>query len=176
MVKVFGRNAELPESGPRLQGREQPVKLFKALKKKSLAESLKEAFGAPIDELESTWLKQVREYPDVDEITTVPEDVPQLVQTKFVPEKGTPGTDMQIRFFIKDSARNLLPDGVFVRDERTGSLLQVREDAEEGIEFLRATIHVEANCQPGEYKYRITAIDEVGNLRRWNGTYTVASR
>jgi hypothetical protein len=158
-----------------LQGREQPVKLFKALKKKSLAASLKEAFGAPIDEVESTWLKRVREYPDADEITAVPEDVPQLAQVKFAPEKGTPGTDMQIRLFINDSARNLLADGVFVRDERTGSLLQVQEDAEEGIKFLSAPIPVEADCKPGEYKYRVTAIDEAGNLRRWNGTYTVAS-
>jgi len=159
-----------------LQGREQPIKLFKALKKNSLAESLKKTFNAPVAELESIWLKQVREYPDVDEITTVAEEIPQLAQVNLMPGKGMPGTDIQLRLFVKDSARNLLPSGVFVRDERTGRLLQVREDSEEGVRFLAANIHIEANCQPGQYRYLITAIDEVGNLRRWSGNYTVGSR
>lgn len=158
-----------------LQGREQPIKFFKALKKNSLAESLMETFNAPIAELEDTWLKRVREHQDVDEITTVADEIPQLVKVKFAPETGAPGTDMQLRLFMTDSARNLLPEGVFVRDERTGRLLEVRGGSEDGIEFLAATIPVEANCQPGQYRYLITAIDEVGNLRRWSGNYTVAS-
>lgn len=159
-----------------LQGRDQPMKLFKALKKNSLAESLTETFNAPIDELESIWLKRVREHPDVDEITTVEKEVPQLVQVNLIPGKGIPGVDMQLRLFMKDSARNLLPNGVFVRDERTGRLLSVREDSEEGMEFLAAIIPVEKGCQPGQYQYLITAIDEAGNLRRWSRNYTVASR
>jgi hypothetical protein len=75
---------------------------------------------------------------------------------------------------MKDSARNLLPNGVFVRDERTGGLLPVSKDSEEGMEFLVATIPVEGGCQPGQYQYLITAIDEAGNLRRWSRNYIVA--
>mgnify|MGYP000477656503 CR=1 FL=1 len=33
----------------------------------------------------------------------------------------------------------------------------------------------EADRAPGRYSYRITAIDESGNLRNWTGTYTVAA-
>ena len=120
-------------------------------------------------------MNRVREHPDADEITTVAEEVPELVRVEFVPESGKPGTDLQLRIFTNDSARNLLPSGVFVRNERNGRLLPVREGSEAGEEFLTATIHVEADCLPGQYNYQITAIDEVGNLRRWNGTYTVAS-
>ncbi len=159
-----------------LQGREQPMKLFKTLKKNSLAESLTETFNAPLTELENTWLKRVREHPDVDEITTVEKEIPRLDQVTLIPGKGIPGTDIQLRLFMIDSARNLLPNGVFVRDERTGRLLPVREDSEEGIEFLAATIPVEENCQPGQYQYLVTAIDEAGNLRRWSRSYIVGNR
>jgi len=158
-----------------LQGREQPIKFFRALRKKSLAESLSETFRAPIAELEDTWLKQVREHPEVNEITTVAEEVPQLAKVSFMPERGTPGAYMQIRIYVKDTPRDLLPSGVFVRDERTGRLLQVRRQLQDGTEFMAATIPIEAGCPPGQYKYLVTAIDEVGNLRRWSGNYTVGS-
>ena len=45
-----------------LQGRERPIKLFEALKKASLTESLAMTFKAPAAELENIWLKRVREY------------------------------------------------------------------------------------------------------------------
>jgi hypothetical protein len=157
-----------------LQGREQPLKLFKALKKKSLTDSLAEAFNAPPAELEQTWLKKVRERPPVDEITTVAEDAPELSKTSIAPDPAVPGTDVRIRLFINDSARNLLPSGVFVRDERTGRLLEVRADSEDGAAFFSASIPIEQDCPPGQYGYRVTAIDEVGNLRSWSGNYTIA--
>jgi len=43
-----------------LQGRDAPLKLFEALKKKSLTESLATAFKAPAGDVESIWLKKVR--------------------------------------------------------------------------------------------------------------------
>jgi hypothetical protein len=156
-----------------LQDRERPLKLFEALKKKSLTDSLSEAFRAPASELESTWLKRVRAY-SATEITTAAEEAPELVQTRLVPDTGEPGTAMELRLFIEDSARNLLPDSVFVKDERTGRVLQVQAASEKGVGFLVAIIPVEENCPPGQYKYQVTAIDEAGNLRRWSGSYTVA--
>jgi hypothetical protein len=158
-----------------LQGREQPMKLFKALRKRSLTESLQETFKAPVTELESTWLKKVREYKMADEITTVAEEAPQLHQAKSVPDTGKPGAGIQLRLSIEDSGGDLLPNGVFVRDERTGRLLQVQTASEEGVGFLAATIPIEANCPPGQYGYQITAIDEAGNVRRWNGSYAVGA-
>ena len=156
-----------------LQGRERATKLFEALRKNSLLESLNTAFRAPVADLESTWLKRVREYRIPDEITMKADTAPRLLQTVFPVETGKPGTPLQVRLFIENRARNLLPDGVFVRDSRTGRLLQAQSAAEKSAAFLIATIPIEANCPPGQYPYEVTAIDESGNLRRWNSAYTV---
>ncbi len=156
-----------------LQGRRQPMKLFKALRKKSLMDSLAEAFKSPPSELEKIWLKRVREYPPVDEITTVAEEAPRLTRTEIAPNPVAPGADIRFRFFIEDRAGNLLAAGVFLRDERTGRLLQVQAASEGANAFFSAFIPVEPDCPPGQYKYQVTAIDEVGNLRRWDGKYKV---
>jgi hypothetical protein len=158
-----------------LQGRERPLKLFEALKGKSLTESLSDAFRAPAQELENTWLKRVREYRVADEITTAAEGAPQLVQTTLIPGTVKPGAAIQLRLFVEDPARNLLPNGVFVRDERTGRVLEVQPASEKGVGFLVATIPVDAGCPPGQYKYQVTFIDESGNLRRYSGSYGVGS-
>ena len=157
-----------------LQGRDRPLKLFEALRDKTLTESLVETFRAPAAELQETWLKKVREYPIPDEITT-DEQTPQLLKTTLVPDAGKPGALLQLRFFIQDRARNLLSNSVFVKDERTGRLMPVQFASEKGAQFLVATIPVASDCPPGRYKYEVTAIDEAGNLRRWSGSYPVGS-
>ncbi len=159
-----------------LQGRDRPMKFFEALKKSSLTSSLTQAFKAHPAELEKIWLKRIREYPAVDEITTVPEEVPELRKTAVIPNTGKPGGSLQLRLFFEDRAHNLLPNGVFVKDGRTGQLLQVRESSENGIEFLMAAIPIDASCAPGQYSFQISAIDETGNLRQWNGSYMVAGK
>jgi len=159
-----------------LQARDRPLKLFEALKKSSLTASMAAAFKAPPAELESVWLKRVREYPLEDEITTVAEEAPKLNKAQFVPDIGKPGNILQLRLFIEDRARNLLPNGVIVKDVRTGQLLKVQPSSENGIEFMMAGIPVDENCPPGEYAYQVTAIDESGNLRRWNGNYSIADK
>ena len=158
-----------------LQGRERPLKFFEALRTKSLMESLAVAFRAPAAELENTWLNRVREYRVADEITTAAAEAPQLVQITLIPDAGNRKAGVELRLFIEDRARNLLPNGVFVRDERTGRLLQVQAASEKGVGFLVTVIPVDANCPPGQYKYQVTAIDEAGNLRHWSGTYVVGS-
>jgi hypothetical protein len=158
-----------------LQGRDRPIKLFDSLKKNSLAISLSEAFRASISEVENIWLKKVREYRSIDEITTKAETAPRLLKTVFVPDAAKPGASLQIRLFIEDRARNLLPNSVFVRDGRTGRLLQVQAATEKEGRFFLAAIPIEANCPSGQFPYDITAIDESGNLRRWSGKYKVES-
>ena len=157
-----------------LQTRDRPMKLFEALKKKSLAGSMSEAFKASPAELESIWLKRIREYTIVDEITTVAEDAPQLRKTVLVPDTGKPGENLQIQLFIADRARNLLPNSVFIKDERTGRITNAQESSENDIEFLMTTIAIDPDCPSGKYGYQVIAIDEVGNLRRWKGSYPVA--
>lgn len=157
-----------------LQGRERPIKLFEALKKTSLTVSMANAFKAPVAELEEIWLKKVRAYRPVDEITITAEDAPQLLQADVIPEPGRDG--FQIRLLLSDRNRDLYPDGVFVKDERTQRTLQVQASPDKGTEYMVVKIPVEAGCPPGQYDYAITAIDEGGNLRRWVRSYTVGSR
>jgi hypothetical protein len=158
-----------------LHGRDRPLKLFESLRKASLNQSLAAAFKAPLSELEDIWLKKVREHPGAEEITVAAEEAPQLMQTELIPGEVRPGAALQMRLWIKDSAGNLLPDGVFVKDERSGRLTQAQGGSGKEAESMTAVIPVEADRAPGRYSYRITAIDESGNLRNWTGTYTVAA-
>ncbi len=156
-----------------LQDRERPIKLFEALGKASLMKSLETAFKAPIAELEKIWIKRVRDYRVSEEITIAAEEVPELLRTAFVPDTGQPGSTLQLRLFFKDLFGNLLPEGVFVQDERTRRVVQAQGGVEKDGAYV-VTIPIESDCAPGKYKYQVSAIDESGNLRRWTGSYAVA--
>jgi hypothetical protein len=157
-----------------LQGRDAPVKFFEALKKGSLTASLTAAFKAPVAEIENVWLKRVREYPLVDEITITPDDVPQLLQTALVPGSAKPGSMLDVQLFVKDRNNNLLPEGIFLRDEQSGRLLQAQAPSDKGAGYFLMKIPIEQSRPAGDYKYQITVIDEAGNLRNWAGTYKVS--
>jgi len=156
-----------------LQGRETPLRLFEALKKKSLTASLAAAFRAPAAEVENVWLQRVRQYTPVDEITVTAEDAPQLLQTNHIPGTVSPGLTLELQMFFRDRMDNLMADGVFVRDERTGRMLQAEAPAR-GAGYFVVKIPVEGGSAPGDYRYEVTAIDEAGNLRRWTGTYKIS--
>jgi hypothetical protein len=159
-----------------LQGRDRPIKLFESLKKASLTESLAFAFKVQPTELEATWLKRVREYNSADEITITANEAPELIKSECVPEIGLPGASQQLRLYLKDRANNLLPDGVFVKDERTRHVMQAQAASDKNAAYMVVTIPIEADCAAGQYNYQIIAVDESGNLRRWNGSYSVAGR
>jgi hypothetical protein len=159
-----------------LQGRERPLKFFEAVRLSSLTESMAMAFRSPASELEDIWLKRVRQYQAADEITIAADEAPQLLRTVFVPEAGQPGTMLSMRLFLMDSASNLLPDGVFVKDERTGRVLQAQGATEKDAEYFLVTVPVDETCLPGAYNYQVTAIDETGNVRRWKGSYKIIAR
>jgi hypothetical protein len=154
------------------QGKDVFLKLFETLKKKSLTASLTAAFKAPPAEIESTWLKKVREYQPADEITITADEVPELSQTMLLPGSAKPGSSIEMQFIFRDRNNNLLPEGIFVKDERTGRLLQPRRRKELGYFVLQ--LPIEADSIPGDYKYQVAAIDESGNLRRWTGSYKVS--
>jgi len=156
-----------------LLGRDAPLKFFEVLKKNSLTASLALAFKAPATEVENAWLKKVREYQPVEEITTEPENIPQLLQTALVPGTVKAGTTLEIQFFFKNARNDLLPEGVFIRDERTGRVLQPKLQSDKGTSYMIVKLPVDADCPPGDYKYTVTAIDESGNLRSWAGSYRI---
>jgi hypothetical protein len=158
-----------------IQGRDAPLKFFEALKKNSLASSLSAAFKAPAGEAENTWLKRVREYQPIDEITIAAEAAPELLQTALVPGSVKPGTSIEMQLFFKSRNNNLLPQGIFVRDEHAGLVMQPEPSSDKGVGFVSVRIPIEATRPPGDYRYRVIAIDESGNLRNWTGSYKIVS-
>jgi hypothetical protein len=158
-----------------LQDRERPIKLFEAMAKTSLTKSLELTFKAPVAEIEKTWLKRVREYRGSDEITIAAEEAPELRST-LLPETVKPGNTMQIRLFFKDLVGNLLPEGVFIQDERTRRVFQGKADSAKDAGDIVIDLPIANDCPAGQYNYQVTAIDESGNLRTWTGGYKVASQ
>ncbi len=156
-----------------LHGRDRVLKFFESLRKGTLLESLSAAFKTNPDDLEQEWLKRVRSYPEAEEVTvTSEEDAPHLLQAVSVPEAGKAGASLELRLSIKDGTNNLFPSGVFLQDEASGKVLQAHAGPG-AVPYIAVTIPVEAGRQPGQYGYRITAVDESGNVRHWSGKYTV---
>jgi len=158
-----------------LEGRQSPAKFFEALRRANLSRSLKDAFKEPAPELEKIWINKVRQYRAPEEIIISEEEIPELIETISVPDPVKPGDTLGLNLRFMDNGSVLLPDGVFLRDVRTGKLFQAQADIDPASESILCKIPVEADCAPGEYGYQITAIDESGNLRRWMGGYKVAA-
>ncbi len=158
-----------------LQGRSQPLKLFESLKRSGLMQSLSEAFEASPTEIEEIWLNRVREHRPLDQPMTAAADAPRLVQTALMPGELRPGTKLQIRLFFEEGTDNLLPEGVFIKDERTGKVLQAQAASEKDAGYLIAVVPIDENCPPGQYDYRVMAVDEAGNLGRWERSYRVVA-
>ncbi len=157
-----------------LHGRDRLLKFFEALRKGNLQESLAAAFKTNPLVLEEEWLKRVRSYQPGGDLTfTTDDDVPQLLKTVLVPEAGRPGTQLQLRLFVKDGSNNLYPWGVFLQDESTGKVVQAQPAPDRAASYMEAVIPLETDRQPGRYTYQITAVDESGNVRSWKGNYTV---
>jgi hypothetical protein len=126
-----------------------------------------------VAELERAWLKKVREYKHAGDITVAADEVPQLLKSASFPEPATPGNPLDLRIYLKSSAGNVLPQGVFLRDARTGRVVQPKVISEKGVSYFSAAIPIEADRPPGEYNYEMTVVDESGNLRSWDGKYRV---
>jgi hypothetical protein len=158
-----------------IYGRERTAKLFEALRKNSLENALVSAFKAPSAALESAWLQEVRAHKIAEDFTATTEDeAPVLQQTSFTPADSSAGHNLQIRLFLRDSAGNLLPEGVFLEEEASGRVFQAKAAAEKNARYLAVEVPIEVGRQPGKYNYRVIAVDEAGNVRHWTAAYSVA--
>jgi hypothetical protein len=156
-------------------GRDKALKFFEALRKGSLEESIASTFKTNAATLEGAWLKKVREFRDVEDFTTgSEEEAPHLERTDSIPATGRPGAAIQLRLFIRAGANALLPEGIYVQDEASNRVLQARVPVERGAKYSFVELPIEIDRQPGSYKFKIIALDEGGNVRTWNGTYSVA--
>jgi hypothetical protein len=154
-----------------LKGRERPNKFFATLKRANMSRSLQDAFDDDPSELEKIWLKTIRAYSMPEEIIISADEAPQLIRTLSVPEEAHAGDRLTLRFEFARNAGVLLPEGVFVRDDRTGKVYPSAADSE----YISCILPVEAGTAAGLYGYDVIAVDESGNLRRFKGTYTVTS-
>jgi hypothetical protein len=157
-----------------LHGRERVFKLFDALKKGKLEEALTSTFRTPAKVLEEAWLKKLRSYRAVDDIiVTSADDSPVLRETTFVPPSGRRGSNLEMRLLIQDKTNDLSPGSVFVVDEGSNQVIQGRGSAQKDGEFTVFQIAIDEKRQPGRYGFTAFAVDDAGNIRHWEGAYTI---
>jgi hypothetical protein len=154
-------------------GREKLFKFFESLKKNDVSQALFDAFRTRPEALESTWLQKVRDYDVSQEITTTSaEDAPALERVT-VAAPASPGRPLQLHFFVRDRLSNLSPDALFVHDPASGVVQQGRAESEGAQRYMSVQLPIEDGRKPGDYPIRVTAIDDVGNVRSWNQSYTI---
>lgn len=153
-----------------LHGRERTIKLFEALKKEGLEEALTSTFKSPARALEQAWIKKVRDFRISDDVTVTSEENAPRLRQMF---SGTvrPGGNLQLKLSIEDIGGDFSPTSLFVQDEATGQVIEGK--AGEGGRFVVVEIPVDNKRSPGKYNFRITAVDDSGNVRHWNGSYDV---
>jgi hypothetical protein len=155
-----------------LHGRERIIKLFEAMKKEGLDEALTSTFRSPARVLEQAWIKKVRDYRISDEVTvTSEENAPRLTQT--VSGTVRPGGKLQLRLSIEDIGRDFSPTSLFVLDEASGQVIEGKTG--DGGRFVVVEIPIDGKRPPGKCDVRITAVDDSGNVRHWNGSYDVVA-
>lgn len=155
-----------------LQGQERVLKLFESLARKNVEQSLAAAFKTPAA-VETEWLNRVRSYQPADVSVTTEEEAPVLDRVIFVPDHAKPGTTLAMQLFAHDRSNDLSAAGIFVIDESSGKVLQGREAKAADGQCTQFEIPIEPARQEGHYRLRIVAVDEGGNVRNWEASYSV---
>ena len=161
--------------------RSRLMKFFEALRKNSLLNALNQAFKAPAAELEAAWLKKVRAYEIPGEITVQNSDAPILLKIAPAENPAPAGRPVRLDLFIRDLSDDIYPENVFIRDSRSGKTFQAQsaalleDESENVVSAYFVIIPVEDDCPAGNYSFQAIVIDDIGNLRQGNGTYSVIS-
>lgn len=154
-------------------GREKTMKLFEALRSGNLESGLLSTFRSTSAGLEAAWLKKVRGQSEWQDVTiTSEDDAPALERTSLVPATANPGKTVRLYLFVRDRTNDLPQESVFVQERASGKVYPGKA-APDGSVYL--DIPIEGERQPGSYSYRVTAVDDSGNVRNWTGEYAVAS-
>ena len=154
------------------------MRFFESLRKNSLLNAMSLAFRSPAAELEAAWLKKVREYEIPEEITVPNSAAPIILKIAQAEDRTPAGRPVRLNLFIQGSAGDICQENIFVRDPRAGKTFQAQDAAPEGDEENETSMYyviipVEADCPPGNYPFQVIVIDDAGNLRQGNGTYSV---
>jgi hypothetical protein len=155
-------------------GRDRARKLIPSLEKRTLSESIRSNLRRISDAVEYIWLKRLREFGPVEEVTvTSEEDAPDLSETLLEPDEAKPGSTLRIRMLIRDGGRNLSPGGIFMLDRESGKIYQPEIITLEGTGYMQVQLPIEGNRRSGEYGITVTAVDDAGNIRIWDRPYRV---
>lgn len=160
-----------------VSNRERMLKLFQAMRSKSLPESLAEAFKTPAETLESMWLEKVRAYQVTEDFTVASdEEAPKLERIVLDPEAGIPGQELGIRLFARDRSNDLRAATVFLEEPESKLVLSGQTPGATAAKYILFRVPVARDRKPGRYDYRMVAVDETGNVRIWPGSYPVAPK
>ncbi len=182
LADSFGGNHDLRTAAPgitflttcrELYGRERVLKLFELLAKKNLEESLTAAFRTPAAAVETEWLGRVRKYTPSDITVATTDEAPRLDRVALLPDPAKAGETLAVRLFTRDDANDLSASCIFVIDESTGKVLQGRRAEAAERPFTQVDIPIDQARQAGAYQLRVIAVDEGGNVRNWEASYSV---
>jgi hypothetical protein len=163
----------LLETCRELRGRDSLLKIFESLKSQSLPEALYTVFNSTAAAVEATWLKKVRQF-DLSEVTSAGDSDggPSLDRVVY-PATVRAGSTLAMRLYSRDRINPLAADALFVRDAESGAIVQPRNASEGADRFLLLELPIESGRKPGQYQVFVTAVDDAGNVRQWEKTYSV---
>jgi len=160
-----------------MSSRKSLLKLFQSMSERALPDSLAAAFKSTAAALENTWLEKIRAYRVAEDSTaTSDEDAPKLERTVLDPEAGVPGQELRFRVTIRDRSGDLFPSTIFLEERESGRVLGAQSPLEAGARYVHFRVPIPQDRKPGQYDYRLIAVDDAGNVRIWPGAYPVASR
>jgi hypothetical protein len=152
-------------------GREKVLRLFAALRKASLEESIKSTFKTPARTVEENWLRKVRQYPLSDATVTSEDEAPTLQQIALAPETTAREGMVQVSLLISDRTGDTPVDGIFVVD---GARVLEAQAAPLGrARVVTVDLPIGKVSVPGPREIQVVAVDEAGNVRVWPRTLPV---
>lgn len=155
-------------------GRERILKLFESLARKNLDDSLVAVFKTPAAALESEWLARVRGYTPAEITVDTPEEAPALDRIAFDADPAKPGARMGVKIFTRDKNGDFTAAGIYAVDVASRQVLQGVQITAPGERHTKIDIPIESGRQDGRYQLLVVAIDEGGNLRNWEATYSIS--
>jgi hypothetical protein len=156
-----------------LYGRERTMKLFEALQRGTLFESIAETFRTTPAALEAAWLRKVRSASVSDTIPSSPDEEPPKVDRAIcaaVADAG--GSRLELRLFVRKGVNALLPESIFLPDDASGRVSQARQPAGKDANYLAIEAPLDPAKRTDPFNYRVIAVDEAGNVSIWQGSCT----
>jgi hypothetical protein len=154
-------------------GSQRVFRFFEALAKRDFGDAVSATFKTTAAALEEQWLARVRKYDPADITVTAEDGIPILDRITFAPDPGRAGASLSIRISASDGGLDLPAAGIFLVDEASGRVVNASPAGTAAQSHMQCELPITPDCKEGQYTIQVIAIDEAGNLRNWNATYTI---